>query len=498
MSAEEKGYRKLEIFRRSKELALQVHKMTLSLPRYEQHEEGSQIRRSSKSIVNNIVEGYCLRKNKNEFLQHLNRSYGSCEETIQHLELLFSTNSLTDKTLYENLRSEYEILSKQIFRFIQTVGDEHAQPFYVREEKSEYTVHPLSFDSNPQSPIPNQLFLRACYRQPTPRTPIWIMRQAGRYLPEYRAIRAKTDFLTMYKTPELAAEVTIQPVDIIGVDAAIIFSDILVVPEAMGMELIVEEGKGGPRFPKPVRTKEEIEKLFIPDPNEKLKFVMDAIRLTRKNLNGRVPLIGFSGSPWTLAAYMIEGQGSKDFRYAKEMLYNSPQMLHDLLGKLAHAVADYLNAQIEAGAQAVQIFDTWGGILTQDAFQEFSLQYIEQVIAGVKRDVVPVIVFCKDCGHSLQKIAGSGCDVVGLDWTIDIGDARRMVGGKVALQGNLDPTVLYAKPEVIKSEVKKILEKFGKGSGHIFNLGHGITPDVPVKHVKELVKCVKELSVIFH
>jgi uroporphyrinogen decarboxylase len=324
------------------------------------------------------------------------------------------------------------------------------------------------------------------------------MRQAGRYLPEYRAVRAKADFLSLCKTPELAAEVTIQPVDIIGVDAAIIFSDILVVPEAMGMELIVEEGKGGPRFPKPIRTLEEIEQLSAPDPYDKLKFVMEALRLTRQQLKERVPLIGFSGSPWTLAAYMIEGHGSKDFRYAKEMLFSSPQMLHTLLGKLARVVAAYLNAQIEAGAQAVQIFDTWGGILTQDAFEEFSLRYIEQVVAEVKHDNVPTIVFCKDCGHSLTKIAACGCDVVGLDWTIDIGNARKLVGNNVALQGNLDPTVLYASPETIRAEVKKLLEKFGNGSGHIFNLGHGITPNVPVDHVKELVKAVKEESTRYH
>ena len=344
----------------------------------------------------------------------------------------------------------------------------------------------------------NDTFLKACFRQPTSYTPVWMMRQAGRYLPEYRAVRAKTDFLTLCKTPELAAEVTIQPVDIIGVDAAIIFSDILIVPEAMGMHLIVEEGRGGPQFPKPLRSSSDIEKIIIPDPTDKLKYVMDALRLTRKLLNGRVPLIGFSGSPWTLASYMVEGRGSKNFRYVKEMIYNEPKLAHILLEKLTKSVATYLKAQIEAGAQAVQIFDTWGGILSQDAFQEFSLQYIEQVISEIKVDGVPVIVFCKDCGHSLDKIALTGCNVVGLDWTIDIGDARKSVGNRVALQGNMDPTILYSKPERIRQEVKSILAKFGKGTGHIFNLGHGILPDIPVDHAKELIRAVKEESITYH
>jgi uroporphyrinogen decarboxylase len=344
----------------------------------------------------------------------------------------------------------------------------------------------------------NDLFLKACLHQPTPRTPVWMMRQAGRYLPEYRRVRARVDFLKLCKTPELAAEVTIQPVEILGVDAAIVFSDILVVPEAMGMELIVEEGKGGPRFPSPLRTEADIAKLIQPDPNDKLKFVMDALRLTRKQLDGRVPLIGFSGSPWTLAAYMVEGRGSKNFRYVKELIYNKPARAHALLGKIAHVVASYLSAQIEAGAQAVQLFDTWGGILTSDAFHEFSLRYIDQVITETKTNGVPVIVFCKDCGHSLCQIANCGCHVVGLDWTIDIGEARGLIGDLVALQGNMDPVMLYAKPERIREEVKRILSKFGRGTGHIFNLGHGILPDVPVEHAKEFVQAVKEESRIYH
>ena len=325
----------------------------------------------------------------------------------------------------------------------------------------------------------NDLFLRACRREPVERTPVWIMRQAGRYLPEYRAIREKVDFLTLCKTPELAAEVSIQPVNIIGVDACIIFSDILVVPEAMGMKLFVEEGKNEPRFENPIHTKSDINKLVVPDPNCELKYVMNAIRLTRKNLDDRVPLIGFAGSPWTLAVYMVEGKRSKHFRVIKELIYSNPKDAHVLLDKLARTVAAYLNAKIEAGAQVIQIFDTWGGILPPDEFKEFSLRYIEQVLKLLKHNAVPTIVFCKDCGHSIEAIADTGCDVVALDSSIDIAKARMMIGSYVALQGNLDPIILYTSPERIREGVKKILEKFGKGSGHIFNLGHGILPDIP-------------------
>ena len=343
-----------------------------------------------------------------------------------------------------------------------------------------------------------ELFLRACSRQPTSRTPVWMMRQAGRYLPEYREVRSKVDFLTLCKTPELAAQVTLQPVELLGVDAAIIFSDILVVPEAMGMELVVDEGKGGPRFPSPLRSEADIARLPVPDPADKLKFVMDALRMARRQLNGSVPLIGFSGSPWTLASYMVEGGGSKGFRRIKEMLYNNPAALHLLLDKLANALASYLSAQIEAGAQALQIFDTWGGVLTEDAFQEFSLAYIEQVIAGTKTHGEPIIVFCKHGGRLLERVAATGCQVVGLDWTSDIGRARALVGERVALQGNLDPAILYASPEQIRKEVKRILETFGSGSGHIFNLGHGIFPDTPVDHAREFIRAVREESVQYH
>jgi uroporphyrinogen decarboxylase len=344
----------------------------------------------------------------------------------------------------------------------------------------------------------NDLFLRACKREPTERTPVWMMRQAGRYLPEYRAVRAKVDFLTLCKTPELASEVSIQPVDILGVDACIIFSDILVVPEAMGMKLFVEEGAGGPRFDNPIHSRADIDKLSVPDPNRELKYVMDALRLTRKSLNNRVPLIGFAGSPWTLATYMVEGKGSKNFRAMKELIYSHPKDAHVLLDKLARTVAAYLSAKIEAGAQAVQIFDTWGGILPPDEFREFSLRYIDQVLQLLKRNGAPTIVFCKDCAHSLEAIADIGCNVVGLDWSIDIGKARMMIGSYAALQGNLDPTILYAPPERIREGVKKTLEKFGTGSGHIFNLGHGILPDIPVEHAKAFVQAVKEESVKYH
>lgn len=324
------------------------------------------------------------------------------------------------------------------------------------------------------------------------------MRQAGRYLPEYRAVRAKADFLTLCKTPDLAAEVTVQPVELVGVDAAIIFSDILVIPEAMGMELIVEEGKGGPRFPKPIRSTDDINALHAIDPNSELKYVMDAIRVSKQRLHDAVPLIGFSGSPWTLTTYMVEGKGSKNFRHIKELIFSHPQQAHTLLKRLAQSVADYLSAQVDAGANIVQIFDTWGGILAQEEFEEFSLKYIQQIVEQVKKKNVPVIVFCKDCGHSLKKIAEIGADVVGLDWTTDIGKARNAVGKKVALQGNLDPTMLFSTPERIEQGVKSILEKYGNGSGHIFNLGHGILPETPVENVKAFINAVKKFSVEYH
>ncbi len=341
--------------------------------------------------------------------------------------------------------------------------------------------------------IKNDLFLRAAKKLPVERTPIWIMRQAGRYLPEYRAVRAKSDFLTMCKTPELAAEVTLQPIDIIGVDAAIIFSDILVIPEAMGMELIMEEGIG-PIFPKPVRNEADAAELREIGTADDLKYVFDAISLTKKILDNRVPLIGFCGSPWTLLTYMVEGGGSKSFSEVKKLIFSNPRLAHLLLDKITNSLIDYLNHQMDAGADAVQIFDTWGGILSQNDFQEFSLRYISKLVQSLNKKDQPVIVFAKGVFHNLDKLADTGADVIGLDWTMDLGDVKKEIGHKVALQGNLDPTVLYADQNTIKRKTSEILESFGKGNGHIFNLGHGILPDVPPENAKFLVDYVKEES----
>ncbi len=344
--------------------------------------------------------------------------------------------------------------------------------------------------------LQNSLLLDAALLRSTPRTPVWIMRQAGRYLPEYRAVRAKVDFLTLCKTPELAAEVTIQPVDILGVDAAIIFSDILVVPEAMGMHLVVEEGKGGPRFTDPIRSDAQIAALEQSGTAERLQFVYAALSLTKRLLNGRVPLIGFAGAPWTLATYMIEGSSSKDFKIIKQMMYSRPELLHALLGKLADVVSEYLIAQIRnGGADIVQIFDTWAGILSKEAFLEFSLPYIARIVDAVKSAGAPVIVFAKGANNSLKELSSIGANVLGLDWTTDLGEVREMLQSRVALQGNLDPVNLYAAPEKIHDAVEKILQKYGPHPGHIFNLGHGILPDVPVEHAKAFVNAVKELSV---
>lgn len=345
--------------------------------------------------------------------------------------------------------------------------------------------------------LKNDLFLRACKKLPIERTPIWIMRQAGRYLREYRAVREKADFLTMCKTPELAAEVTIQPVDIIGVDAAIIFSDILVIPEAMGMTLEMIESKG-PKLYDPIRNIDQIDKLKKIDPTQDLNYVLNAVSLTKKELNNRVPLIGFSGSPWTLMTYMVEGGGSKNFSEIKKFIYNQPKAAHKLLDLISDNVADYLSAKIEAGVNAVQIFDTWGGILSPNDFNEFSLQYIQKVISKINRNDEPIIVFAKGVHFLLDKLATSGADVIGLDWTMNLGEVRNKIGDKVALQGNLDPTILYADDEKIKEETKNILSSYGFGSGHIFNLGHGILPDVNPSKAKYLVEVVKKESKIFH
>ena len=337
------------------------------------------------------------------------------------------------------------------------------------------------------------LFLRALRREPVPRTPVWIMRQAGRYLPEYRATRAKAgDFLSLCRTPDLACEVTLQPIRRYGFDAAIIFSDILTVPDAMGLGLSLDEGVG-PRFDRPIRSAADVARLGVPDPETDLGYVMDAVRLTRAALDGRTPLIGFAGSPWTLASYAVEGAGSRDFKRAKGLLYGDPTTAHRLLGLLADAVSRYLKAQIVAGAQAVMLFDTWGGVLSSAAYAEFSLRYMAR-IADDLSGTVPVIVFTKGGGAWLEAQADIGATALGLDWTVSIGSARARVGDRVALQGNLDPAVLLAPEPVIRAEVGRVLESFGPGAGHVFNLGHGITPDVAPEAVAVLVDAVRELS----
>lgn len=350
--------------------------------------------------------------------------------------------------------------------------------------------------------LKNDRLLKALCRQPVDRTPVWIMRQAGRYLPEYRAVREKAgDFLTLCQTPELACEVTLQPLRRFPLDAAIIFSDILTIPDAMGLGLSVEEGKG-PVFERPVRDKAAIDGLQVPDPASQLGYVMEAVRLVRRELDGSVPLIGFSGSPWTLATYMVEGQSSREFSRIKTLVYDEPRVAHRLLQTLSEAVAAYLNAQIAAGAQAVMLFDTWGGVLTPRHFNDFSLRYMKQAIGALNRRsedrAVPVILFTKGGGGWLEDIAASGCDTVGLDWTIDIGEARSRVGHQVALQGNLDPNVLYASPARIRDEVASILDAFGGGAGHVFNLGHGIHPAIEPDHVAVMVDAVHEYSRDYH
>ncbi|MBN2364525.1 MAG: uroporphyrinogen decarboxylase [Calditrichaeota bacterium] len=345
--------------------------------------------------------------------------------------------------------------------------------------------------------VKNNLFLRACYRQSVVRTPVWMMRQAGRYLPEYRAVRSKYDFITMYKTPELATEVTLQPIDIIGVDAAILFSDILVIPEAMGMELIFEEGRG-PSFPEPIRTNEQVNKLKTVHPEDSLHFVMDAIKLCRKELDNRVPLIGFSGAPWTLATYMIEGKGSKNFNEIKKWRYENSEYLHNLLNRITAAVLSYAKAQIRAGIQAFQLFDSWAGILDPPGFREFALNYARQILRELKSENIPLIYFAKGGGIWMDALQECEADVIGLDWTVDIGVARSQLGARYALQGNLDPTALLASPEKIRREVIRILDSYGHGEGHIFNLGHGILPQVPVNHAQAFVEAVKEESLKYH
>jgi uroporphyrinogen decarboxylase len=350
--------------------------------------------------------------------------------------------------------------------------------------------------------LKNDTFLRALLRQPTEYTPLWMMRQAGRYLPEYCATRKRAgSFLNLCKSPEMATEVTLQPLDRFPLDAAILFSDILTVPDAMGLGLYFAEGEG-PKFERTVRNEADVKKLHVPDIGKDLKYVTDAVSQIRKALDGRVPLIGFSGSPWTLACYMVEGGSSDDFAKVKTMAYAEPKLMHQILSKTAETVTQYLNAQIEAGAQAVMIFDSWGGALSHSAYHEFSLPYMHKIVQGLIKEKdgvkIPNIVFTKGGGLWIESIANIGCDAVGLDWTMDIGIARQKVGNKVALQGNIDPLILFASPDAIRSEVEKVLSSYGFGSGHVFNLGHGISQHTNPDHAAALVAAVHELSRKYH
>ena len=348
------------------------------------------------------------------------------------------------------------------------------------------------------SPLKNDLYLRALNREETSRTPVWVMRQAGRYLPEYLKVRKQAgDFMTLCSTPDLACEVTLQPLDRFNLDAAILFSDILTIPDAMGLGLHFETGEG-PKFSNPVRTKADVAKLPIPDPMDSLKYVMDAVSTIRRELDGRVPLIGFSGSPWTLATYMVEGGGTKDFSKIKGMLFSDPESLHQLLDKTAQSVVSYLNAQVQAGAQALMIFDTWGGVLSPDNYKQFSLYYMQQIVDGLQRESegrkVPIVLFTKNGGQWLDIMADTGCDGLGVDWTTDLADARKRTGDRVALQGNLDPSVLYGDSDTIRHHVKRVLDSYGQGPGHVFNLGHGIHQFVNPDHLGVMVEAVRELS----
>ncbi|MCX4186587.1 uroporphyrinogen decarboxylase [Methylophaga sp. OBS4] len=350
--------------------------------------------------------------------------------------------------------------------------------------------------------LKNDRYLRALLKQPVDKTPVWVMRQAGRYLPEYREVRAKAgDFMTLCSTPDMACEVTLQPLRRYDLDAAIIFSDILTVPDAMGLGLHFVTGEG-PRFSKTIRSAADIARLTVPDMEDSLGYVMDAIRLTRRELDGKVPLIGFSGSPWTLACYMVEGGSSKDFAKIKGMMFDAPEQMHALLGVLADSVIAYLNAQINAGAQAIMLFDTWGGSLSPANYQTFSLAYMQKIVAGLQREAegrtVPVTLFTKGGGQWLELMADTGVNALGLDWTTDIAQARQRVGDKVALQGNMDPCVLYASADRVEQEVATILAAYGHGSGHVFNLGHGIHPTVNPDNMARLVESVHKHSAQYH
>ncbi len=350
--------------------------------------------------------------------------------------------------------------------------------------------------------LKNDRLLRALLRQPVDVTPVWMMRQAGRYLPEYRATRERAgSFMDLCSNPELACEVTLQPLDRYALDAAILFSDILTVPDAMGLGLYFTSGEG-PRFERPIRTAADVDALGVPDPEQQLRYVMDAVRLIRRELDGRVPLIGFSGSPWTLATYMVEGGSSKNYSRVKGMMFDEPALMHRLLDMLARAVTEYLNGQIRAGAQAVMLFDTWGGVLTPRDYRAFSLDYMARILDGLEREhegrKVPVILFTKGGAGWLEAMAETGPDALGIDWTTDLGDARRRVGSRVALQGNMDPCILYTSPERIRAEVETVLSSYGSGAGHVFNLGHGIHPEIDPENVRVFIDAVHESSARFH
>lgn len=354
--------------------------------------------------------------------------------------------------------------------------------------------------------LKNDLYLRTLRGEKVERTPIWVMRQAGRYLPEYRATRQRAgDFLSLCKSPEMACEVTMQPIDRFGLDAAILFSDILTIPDAMGLELVLEEGIG-PVFNKPIRSQAEIDALGVPDMEQDLGYVMDAVRVIRKELNGRVPLIGFTGSPWTLASYMVEGSGSKDFRRIKGLMYDAPDAAHKLLQIVTDSVIAYLKAQVAAGAQSLMVFDTWGGMLSTANYQTFSLQYMAQIVSAIKSDEnckdTPIVLFTKGGGQWLEMMADTGCDGLGLDWTVDIAQAKARVGDRVVLQGNMDPVVMNTGVAQVQAEAMKVLEGYGQHSaddkGHIFNLGHGIQPFAQPENMQALVETVQNKSATFH
>lgn len=339
----------------------------------------------------------------------------------------------------------------------------------------------------------NDIFLRACRGEKVEYTPVWLMRQAGRYLPQYQAVRANIDFLTLCKTPELAAEVTIQPVDILGVDAAILFSDILIPVEAMGMQLVFSD-KDGPVLSEPIRNKSAVDRLIIPDAEVDMPFILETIKILREKLKNKVPLIGFSGAPFTLATYMIEGGGSKNFVHTKKMMFQSDRLFHYLMEKLTLTVVLYLSAQVKAGAQALQIFDTWAGMLSPVDYKNYVLPYVKKVVSELKRDGLPIIYFANNCAGILHEVKKTGADVVGLDWRLDIADAIKKLGRKMIVQGNLDPCALFLSEEEIEERVKDILWKGEVARGHIFNLGHGILPETPVKNAIALVEAVHRLS----